>query len=363
MRTLASLPIHLYRFTLKPFLGHWCRYEPSCSAYGIEAIERHGVLKGWGLTLKRLANCHPWGGHGYDPVPVKFRRRSLRVPGYDNSDGTHEIVYYEWGEPDAARTVICVHGLTRNARDFDLLAEALARRGLHVLAPSMAGRGESERLKDPADYNSSNCAIDCLNFLDQLNLREVDWVGTSMGGIIGMNIASRRPELIGKLVLNDIGTLVRKEALTRLYLSIYETPERFATRAEAESYLRKASAGFGITHLPELWNLFFDYSFDKLSDGGYRRSYDPAILNLKYDGINNSFSVVDVDLNPFWEAIHIPVLILRGEVSDILDRETVASMLASNSAAESVEITGCGHAPSLMTPDQISLVSNWLLRP
>lgn len=356
---IASFPIHFYRWTFKAFVGHNCRYEPSCSAYTLEAIQKHGAIKGWWLGLKRILRCNPWGSSGYDSVPVaKPRRYFLDIPDYNGAAGTHKIVVYDWGDPHAAHVVICVHGLTRNGRDFDLLAKELARRGLRVVCPTMAGRGESEQLKNPADYNSANCALDCLYILDRLQLREVDWIGTSMGGIIGMNIASAQPGRIRKLVLNDIGMLVKKEALQRIYTSIYETPPRFKTREEADAYLRKACAGFGIAD-PYLWKLFFDYSFDKLKDGGYCRSYDPKILYPKYGEAGTE--IVDIDLSSFWQNIHIPTLILRGEDSDLLDAETVVAMCATNPNATSVTIEGVGHAPALMSNDQISLVCNWLL--
>lgn len=312
------------------------------------------------MALKRILNCRPGGSHGYDPVPETCRRQSVHVPNYNGKPGTHEIVFYEWGNPKAARTVMCVHGLTRNGHDFDLLAAELARRDCRVICPSMPGRGESGWLPDPADYVSMNYASDCLSLLDQLDLKQVNWVGTSMGGIIGMNVAASHPARIRKLVLNDIGMLVRGEALQRIYLSMHETPPRFATRAEADAYLRKAAASFGITQ-PDKWKLFFDYSFEKVPRGGYRRSYDPNILNIKREDTHDFADIQDVDLSPFWQAIKIPTLILRGEISDILDAQTVEAMLALNPNAKSVTIAGVGHAPALMTDGQIALVAGWLL--
>ncbi|MES2905414.1 MAG: alpha/beta hydrolase, partial [Pseudomonadota bacterium] len=304
----------------------------------------------------------PGGGQGYDPVPEKYKRRSLRVPNYNGDTGTHEIVFYEWGDPNAARTIVCVHGITRNAHDFDLLAAELARRGLRVLCFSMAGRGESEHLKNPADYNSSNCALDCINLLDQLQLQNVDWAGTSMGGIIGMNIAATHPGRIRKMVINDIGMLVKKEALQRIYCSMFNTPQSFATYTEADTYLRKVCADFGIAHLPEMWKLFFDISFAQNKDRSYSRSYDLAIINPKRADTMDFTQIQDVDFSAFWQAVKIPVLIMRGETSDILDAETVDRMCALNPNAEKVTIQGVGHAPALMTDDQISLVAGWLQR-
>ena len=154
------------------------------------------------------------------------RRHSLRVPNSSESRETHELVFYDWGDVDAATTVICVHGLTRNAHDFDLLAPALAATGRRVFSLNMAGRGDSSWLADPMLYHYGTYVTDCLAVMDNFHLRGVEWVGTSMGGIIGMTIAAHHPTRIKKLVLNDIGILLSREALQRIYAYVDTMPKK-----------------------------------------------------------------------------------------------------------------------------------------
>jgi len=284
----------------------------------------------------------------------------LPVPNTVSGDGRHAISYYDWGDPLASHTVVCVHGLTRNARDFDLLAAELVKRGRRVLCLSMAGRGASEWLKDTADYNYMSYMADCIRVLDNFHLRQVDWVGTSMGGIIGMLIASEHEDRIRKMVLNDIGARLKKEALQRIYAYVQSIPERFTSRAEADSYLRTVFAPYNISHLP-VWEDFVSNSLLLQTDGSFRLACDPAIIDPLRVSTNNFTEIEDANLAPIWAKIFIPTLILRGEQSDILDAETTSAMRSTNPRAESVIIKDVGHAPSLMTPDQIKLVADWLM--
>lgn len=289
-------------------------------------------------------------------------RHSIRVPNLLEGNGTHELVFYDWGDPMSAHTVVCVHGLTRNARDFDLLAADLARRGRRVLSLDMAGRGESEWLSNSIDYNYLSYAADCLKILDNFHLRSVDWVGTSMGGIIGMLLAAEHPGRIRKLVLNDIGARLRKDALERIYAYVQSIPASFPNRAAADAYLATVFAPFGIQHLP-VWQEFVSHSLVPQNDGTVRLSVDPAIVEPLRRDTQNFTEVHDVNLGEIWEKILIPTLIIRGEHSDILDAETVSAMRATNPKAEYATIKGVGHAPALMTPDQIALVADWLMVP
>lgn len=262
----------------------------------------------------------------------------------------------------AKETVVCVHGLTRNARDFDLLAETLAREGnRRVLALSMAGRGESDRFADPMHYHYGSYVQDCLAVLDNFHLRQVEWVGTSMGGIIGMMIAASYPGRVKKLVLNDIGSFLGKSALERIYKYVCALPEVFSSRAAAEHYLRENFASWGITD-ESIWQRLFITSFDERPDGTFRYLCDPKIA-VPLAAVSDNFTrVEDVNLAEIYEKISIPTLIIRGETSDILSPETVRAMLGSNLKAESVTIPGVGHAPALMEAPQIRIVANWLLR-
>lgn len=286
-------------------------------------------------------------------------RHSIRLPNTIAGEGTHELVFFDWGDPMADRTVVCVHGLTRNARDFDKLAEGLARRGRRVLTLDIAGRGESEWLANPVDYSYPSYLADCLRVLENFHLRQVDWIGTSMGGIIGMVLASSHPGRIRKLVLNDVGIHLRKEALQRIYAYVGSMPTRFATREEADAYLAKTFAPFAIHGTP-FWPAFVEQSIMPHPEGGFRLTCDPAIVEPLRQDTKNFTDVEDVNLAAIWEEITIPTLILRGEHSDILDAETVSAMRATNPGVSSEVIAGVGHAPALMSDEQVALIANWL---
>ncbi len=288
------------------------------------------------------------------------RTHHIAVANTFGATGKHEIVFYDWGDANATKTVVCVHGLTRNARDFDHIATALAERGRRVFTLSMAGRGESAWLNDIADYNYASYAADCLAILDNFHIRTVDWIGTSMGGIIGMIIAAQHTDRIRKLVLNDVGMKIPKEALGRIYEYVHGMPRRFATREEADAYLRVVFAPFNITD-PTLWTEFVDHSLLPHEEGGFKLACDPNILEPLRIASKDFSDVADVSLTDIWEQIRQPTLILRGELSDILSEETVRAMKATHPRAESVAIPNVGHAPSLMEGGQISTVVNWLI--
>lgn len=287
------------------------------------------------------------------------RRHSLRAKNLLN-DSTHAIVFYDWGSEDAQQVVVCVHGLTRNAHDFDLLAQALAAQGKRVLALNMAGRGESDWLADPMGYNYAQYAADCLAVMDNFHLRGVEWIGTSMGGIIGMIIAAQQPNRIRKMVLNDIGTFLSKEALGRIYSYVGSMPQRFPNREAADAYLKDIFSAFGITDAGE-WHRFVEHSL-RMEGDTLRLACDPAIAVPLAVASNQFQDVADINLSDLWENIHIPTLILRGALSDVLDEPTVKAMRATNTRAETAVIAGVGHAPSLMNDVQITLVCQWLMR-
>lgn len=291
------------------------------------------------------------------PTPQKH---IIRGENLISGTGTHQIAVYDYGDPMSDHVVVCVHGLTRNARDFDLLAEELGRRKRRVLSISMAGRGESSWLQDPADYNYTTYMTDCLKVLDNFHLRQVDWVGTSMGGIIGMLIAHTHPGRIGRLVLNDIGIRLKKEALERIYGYVRSIPPAFPDRTAASDYLKQVFAPFGIADLP-VWESFVDHSLLSLADGTLQLACDPAIIEPMRFDTQDFTQIEEVNLADIWHTVLIPTLILRGAESDILDAETVSAMRATNPRASSQVIQGVGHAPSLMVPEQIRLVADWLM--
>lgn len=276
-----------------------------------------------------------------------------------DGNGTHRIAYYDWGNPDSQNIALCVHGLTRNARDFDFLAEALVNKGYRVLALSMAGRGESERFENPMHYHYGTYVADCIAFMDNFHLRNVDWVGTSMGGIIGMMLQAANTKRIRKLVLNDIGSLLTKEALQRIYAYVASMPQHFASLSEAEGYYRKNFAPWGITD-EAVWQHFLAHSVRETADGRVEVLCDPSIAAPLRATTHNFTEVADVNLAEIWLKIQIPTLILRGETSDILMPFTVDAMKSTNPKASSITVAGCGHAPALATPEQIALITDWL---
>jgi pimeloyl-ACP methyl ester carboxylesterase len=265
--------------------------------------------------------------------------------------------YTEWGAPDAARTVVCVHGLTRNSRDFDLLAQRFVERGARVVAPDLPGRGRSEFLPHAEDYATPTYVAAMAALIARLGVSEVDWIGTSLGGHIGMEIAARARSPVRRLVLNDFGARVPVAALQRI-AAYLRRARAFASLAEVEAYLRDVYAPFG-NLTDEQWRHMAVHGVVQDKDG-LRLHYDPAIVA--------QFSrpmLLDVVLWRVWEQVSCPVLILRGEDSDLLLPATVAEMkrrgiAAAKGIVQSVEIKGCGHAPSLMSEEQIAIAADFL---
>lgn len=267
--------------------------------------------------------------------------------------GTHRLVCYEWGDASAARTVMCVHGLTRNGRDFDFLAQKLAE-NYRVLCPDMPGRGKSEWLADATNYSYPAYIADILFILHTLHVKRVDWVGTSMGGIIGMMLANAKPGLLNSLTLNDVGCLIPAAGLKRI-LSYAGVRTSFATRTEAENALRERCAPFGIPSEMH-WQQLFAHSIEE-AGGRFRFTCDPAITS----NFPKEKEVKDVDLWPLWKSLlSIPLLIIRGAKSDILTHLTAMDMKMHHPNCSVQEIPGVGHAPSLMEFSQITLIADWL---
>jgi pimeloyl-ACP methyl ester carboxylesterase len=276
--------------------------------------------------------------------------RRIRVAG---PDGDYGLSYAEWGHPDAARIIICVHGLTRNGRDFDHLATVLQDHA-RVICPDMVGRGLSDPLGDPEHYALPTYVAHMLQMLDKLELREVDWVGTSMGGLIGMGVAASGAP-IRRLVLNDIGPFIPKAALEHINIHLGLSLS-FASLDALEAHLREVHAGFGPLSDAE-WRHLAEHSASRREDGMFRLSYDQRLAEPMKRG-----PIEDVDLWPVWDQIRCPVLVLRGTKSNLLLAATAAEMTRRGPGAEIVEIDGTGHAPALMAKDQIAIVRDWLFR-
>lgn len=284
----------------------------------------------------------------------------------DEENGDRKLAYASWGDEKNDRVLFCVHGLSRNGRDFDFLAKALEN-DYRVICPDVAGRGNSDWLIKKKDYNYSTYVMDALSLLDSLNIKKVDWLGTSMGGIMGMIIAAKRPELVNKLVLNDIGPKIPGEALDRIYEYVSIKPE-FDSYEQAAKHLKKRMSTFGV-YYNDLWDHIFKYSIEE-KDGKFVFRYDSEIVQ-KMPLLARVFGNIkkpkrigkcpDVVLDRYWDSISTPILVINGEESDILSKDTYDKMLSSKNNVDGIRIPDIGHAPMLMDDKQISQVKEWLL--
>jgi pimeloyl-ACP methyl ester carboxylesterase len=282
---------------------------------------------------------------------VAPRRRSVQCA---SARGLHRIAYLEWGDPRNRDVLVCVHGLTRSSRDFDELARALCGT-FRVVCPDVAGRGDSDRLADPALYAVPQYVADMVTLIARLDVEAVNWLGTSMGGLIGMALAAQAQSPVARLVLNDAGPVISRQSLERIagYLG---TRMQFRTVEEAEAYVRVISAPFG-AHGDAQWRFLTETWLRRNDDGTWRAHYDPRIA----EAFRATLPEKDLELWPVYDAVRCPTLVLRGEQSDLLSRETTAQMQLRGPKARVVEIRGVGHAPTLMHPDQIALVRDFLL--
>jgi pimeloyl-ACP methyl ester carboxylesterase len=267
--------------------------------------------------------------------------------------GFHKICYTEWGARDNPRVVVCAHGLTRNGRDFDTFARSIED-DYRVICPDVIGRGRSDWLTVKSDYGYPLYIQQMGALISHLNVPKLDWVGTSMGGLIGMFLASLPGTPIRRLVMNDVGPFIPKVALERLALYVGKDVS-FDSLDELEKYVRIISAPFGPLTDAQWRHLAVHGSYVDNS-GKYRLAYDPAIG----DAFKTEQS--DVDLMPIWSAVRCPVLVIHGTESDLLLQETIGKMMARPNT-ETIEIPKVGHAPMLMDKDQINVVRNFLLRP
>lgn len=265
--------------------------------------------------------------------------------------GFHRLHYTEWGDP-AAPTIVCVHGLTQNARGFDALAAALAPTR-HVVCLDVVGRGQSDRLADPMGYDYPQYLADVNALFARLDVATLDFVGTSMGGVIGMLLAALPGHPIRRLVVNDVGPFIPMAALGRIRDYVGHD-FRFADIAGLEAHMRKAYAPFGPLSDAQ-WRKLAEDAAIANEDGSISQRYDPAIaVPIKAQPL------ADVDLWPFWDRVSCPVLLLRGAESDLLDGETAAEMQTRGPRTTLVEFPGVGHAPALLDAGQIEPVRAFL---
>lgn len=302
--------------------------------------------------------------------PQQLSLQFVSCPGASKTDAqTHRMAYWRWGDPSNPRILMCVHGLSRQGRDFDVLAQALSTH-YQVICPDVVGRGHSDWLAQPAGYQVFGYVADMVALLQQLRAElnttqvlDIDWVGTSMGGLIGLGFSTLPPEVTGvrlrRFVLNDVGPRLRIEALLRIgdYLG---KPLSFATEQEAADYLWSISAGFG-PHTPEQWLALSRPLLRTTADGRLTLHYDPAIAEPFKTMSADSATAGEAALWQVYDALKCDVLLLRGQQSDLLDADTAQAMTQRGPKARLVELPGIGHAPTLISPDQVQLLKDFLL--
>jgi pimeloyl-ACP methyl ester carboxylesterase len=277
-----------------------------------------------------------------------------------NSRGLHRMAYWEWGDAANPNVLVCVHGLTRQGRDFDTLAQAMSATH-RVICPDVVGRGHSERLPDAMAYGMPQYVADMVTLLARLNAGAVDWVGTSMGGVIGMLVASLKGSPLRRLVVNDIGPTIEPASMQRIgaYLGV---PARWATLDEAADALWSVSQGFG-PHTREQWLALSRPQLVQDAEGGYSPRYDPAIA-LPFKAVTPEMAAAgEVLLWQAWDSLRLPTLLLRGAQSDLLSAATAGAMGERGPRARCVEFAGVGHAPMLVQPDQVAVVREFLSTP
>lgn len=292
------------------------------------------------------------------------------VPGGEDGVNQHRVGYWEWnqtGQVDHPHVIVCVHGLTRQGRDFDVLAQALSHHA-RVICPDIAGRGQSDWLADPMAYGVPQYAFDMLVLLTQVHaqypIAQLDWVGTSMGGLIGMAVAGT-PDLalpvpIRRLLLNDVGPRLEWSALQRIGMYVGESP-RFASVEEGAAWLRVQSADFG-PHTDAQWLALSEPMLRPGPEGGFVLHYDPKIAVPMQGMTQEQVAQGEALLWNLYDAITAQTLVLRGAKSDLLTAQTVQEMAQRGPKAHSVTLECVGHAPTLVQPEQVALVKEFLFR-
>lgn len=273
--------------------------------------------------------------------------------------GLHRIAYTEWGDASNPRVLVCVHGLTRSSRDFDRLAAALSDT-YRVVCPDVVGRGLSSWLVDPRGYGIPQYVADMVTLIARTGVEKVDWFGTSMGGLIGMGLAGLPDAPIGRMVLNDVGPHIEPGALARIGEYIGRD-ELFASLQAGIDQAAKLAASFGPLTQDE-WREINTPLLHEVN-GEWRFRYDPRI-GEPFKSVTPEQTELGEQL--LWRSLAAfrgPVLVVRGEHSDLLSRETVAKMVEAGHDVSSVEIPGTGHAPAFLSADQIAVAQRFLCVP
>lgn len=289
-----------------------------------------------------------------------------------DSNGSHRMAYWQWGDPSARHLVVCVHGLSRQGRDFDVLARELVRRGggaLQVVCPDVVGRGKSDWLRDPTGYQIPAYVVDMLALLHHLHqasaIETLDCVGTSMGGLIGLGLCGH-PDLplpvpVRRLVLNDVGPVIQWASLLRIGQYLGDIA-RYQTLEQAADAMWAVSTSFGPL-TKEQWLTLSKAMVRSHPDGGLTQHYDPAIAVPFQSLTEESVVAGEQAVWQLYDGVTARTLLLRGIESDLLSAETARQMMLRGPKAQLLEFAGVGHAPMLVAQDQVDAVADFLLVP
>ena len=340
-------------------IEHMQDWPEIMSRINVMLLDQHGIDH---VTLQPEEVGQHEHDHYHDDIPQAQNSAPAALHAGDtffvqctNGDGSHRMAYHAWGDPSNPKVLLCVHGLTRRGSDFNTLAQAMSK-DYYVVCPDVVGRGDSDRLQNPMMYAVPQYVADMASLVKHLGVAHVDWLGTSMGGLIGMVYASMPSSPIRRMLINDVGPRIEPEAIKRLGSYVGQTFS-FANRADALERLNAICASFG-EHTPQEWEIYNGPMLIQ-KNGLWEMHYDPDI-SVPFASVNPIMAKAgEMAMWHAFKQIHIPMLIVRGGNSDLLSAKTVAEMCKVNPYARSIEIPNVGHAPAFVKAEQIALAKEF----
>ena len=340
-------------------IEHMQDWPEIMSRINVMLLDQHGIDH---VTLQPEEVGQHEHDHYHDDIPQAQNSAPAALHSGDtffvqctNGDGSHRMAYHAWGDPSNPKVLLCVHGLTRRGSDFNTLAQAMSK-DYYVVCPDVVGRGDSDRLQNPMMYAVPQYVADMASLVKHLGVAHVDWLGTSMGGLIGMVYASMPNSPIRRMLINDVGPRIEPEAIKRLGSYVGQTFS-FANRADALERLNAICASFG-EHTPQEWEIYNGPMLIQ-KNGLWEMHYDPDI-SVPFASVNPIMAKAgEMAMWHAFKQIHIPMLIVRGGNSDLLSAKTVAEMCKVNPYARSIEIPNVGHAPAFVKTEQIALAKEF----
>ena len=340
-------------------IEHMQDWPEIMSRINVMLLDQHGIDH---VTLQPEEVGQHEHDHYHDDIPQAQNSAPAALHAGDtffvqctNGDGSHRMAYHAWGDPSNPKVLLCVHGLTRRGSDFNTLAQAMSK-DYYVVCPDVVGRGDSDRLQNPMMYAVPQYVADMASLVKHLGVAHVDWLGTSMGGLIGMVYASMPNSPIRRMLINDVGPRIEPEAIKRLGSYVGQTFS-FTNRADALERLNAICASFG-EHTPQEWEIYNGPMLIQ-KNGLWEMHYDPDI-SVPFASVNPIMAKAgEMAMWHAFKQIHIPMLIVRGGNSDLLSAKTVAEMCKVNPYARSIEIPNVGHAPAFVKAEQIALAKEF----